>query len=166
MNRWRTLLVAVLGALTVAGAGTMSAAAEPRDSLIQFDSMTPIGSGAPTARGLPGGGLPWTITAGSGAVDRQGDVRVMVKGLVLAAGPKTGQNPFPEYEAAVSCLTPGGVMNVVTPGAATDTPGGDATIEANVMLPHPCNSPEVFVGAVISGEFHWFAVSNVEEEQD
>lgn len=162
MGYWRKFLVAAAGALSLAGMGTLSAAAEPRDTLIGFDSMTPIGTGAPTERDLAGGGLPWMITSGSGTVNRQGDVDVTVKGLVLAAGPHAGTDPFP-LAAAVSCVTPSGIVNVFTPSfPATIT--GDATIEATVSLPRPCKSPEVFVGAFVGGEFRWFAVSNAEDE--
>ena len=162
MGYWRKFLVAGVGALSLAGMGTLSAAAEPRDRLIEFASMTPIGTGAPAARDLAGGGLPWMITSGTGTVDRQGDVHVVVRGLVLAAGANAGKDPLP-LAAAVSCLTPSGPMHAVTPSfAATIT--GDANIDATVNLPRPCKSPEVFVGAFVGGEFRWFAVSDAVED--
>ena len=166
MKHWRSLLVAALGALTLAGMGTVSALAEPRDTLIEFDSMTGIGPGGPTARGLAGGGFPWMIQSGSGSVDRQGNVDVTVRGLVLAAGPTppalVGTNPIPKFAATVSCITPHGVMNVTTATSPAST-AGNSTIDARVTLPHPCKSPEVFVGAILNGSFHWFAVSNAED---
>ena len=163
MGYWRKFLVAGVVALGLAGMATASVGAEPRDTLLEFDSMTPIGTGAPTARGLAGGGLPWMITSASGTVDRQGHVHVTVHGLVLAAGPKSGTNPISDFAATVSCVTPHGIMNVTTAGA-TASSGGDSTIDATVALPHPCKSPEVFVGALVGGQFRWFAVSNSEEE--
>ena len=47
-------------------------------------------------------------------------------------------------------------------------PGGDSTISATVSLPHPCRSPEVFVGTVnaSTGAFAWFAMSNPGDEED
>lgn len=163
MGYWRKILVAGMVALGLAGTATASVGAEPRDTLLEFDSMTPIGAGAPTARGLAGGGLPWVITSSSGTVDRQGHVDVKVHGLVLAAGPKIGTNPITDFAATVSCVTPRGIMNVTTAGAPASSTG-DSTIHATVALPHPCKSPEVFVGAFVSGQFRWFAVSNVEED--
>lgn len=157
----RKFLVAVVGALSLVGIAAATAAAEPRDTLVEFDSMTPIGTGAPSERNLAGGGLPWMITSGSGSVDRQGDVDVSVRGLVLAAGPLAGTDPLP-FAATVSCVTPAGIMNVTTASVPT-TPTGDATIDAHVALPHPCKSPEVFVGATVGGHFRWFAVSNSED---
>lgn len=164
MGNWRKLLLAAVGAAILVVVGTIGAAAEPRDRLIEFDSMAPIGTGAPTARELAGGGLPWMITSGSGMVDHQGDVNVKVQGLVLAAGPLAGTDPLP-FAATVSCVTPTGIVNVTTASVAT-TSTGDATIDTTVVLPHPCKSPEVFVGAMIGGHFRWFAVSNIEEAQD
>lgn len=169
MALWRRFLVASVGALSLLGAGTVGVGAS-EGTLIEFDSMTPITGpavGAVNDRGIKGGGLPWAITAGSGEVDRQGNVSVQVTGLVLAAGANTGKNPIPFFAATVSCLGPNGVTNVRTALFAATVPGGDSTINGSVDLPHPCKSPEVFVGAVnATGAFVWFAVSNAEDEGD
>lgn len=165
MGYWRFLMAGVV-ALSLVGIATVSVGAEPRDTLIQFDSMTGIGAGAPTERNLAGGGFPWVISGGTGTVDRQGDVDVTVTGLVLGPGAPSkviGTSAGLSYSATVSCLTPDGVINVTTAAAPT-TLTGDSTIDATVALPHPCKSPELFVGAVIGGHFRWFAVSNSEGE--
>ena len=172
MRTWRTFLVAAVGALSLVGAGSVTAAAhEGGGTLIEFDSMTPITGaavGAVNDRGLKGGGLPWEITSGRGEVSRKGEVSVRVKGLVLAAGANTGKNPIPFFAATVSCLTHQGIVNVTTPLSPASVPGGDSTIRAHVTLPHRCKSPEVFVGTVngATGAFAWFAMSNAEEEDD
>ena len=113
-------------------------------------------------RGIAAGGAPWVITSGTGTVDRQGDVSVKVTGLIIPVRNPPG-NPIGAFSATVSCLTPGGVMNVTTgPFAASTT--GDSTISATVALPHPCKSPEVFVGFTkMDGTFVWFAHSNTED---
>lgn len=165
MPRIRSFLVAATTALTlVVVAATNAGASESR--LIQFDSMTPItGSavGAVNDRGITGGGLPWAITSGTGAVDRQGHLSVSVTGLVLPAVNNT-TGPIKQFSATVSCLTPHGVANVTT-GLFATTPTGDSTIVATVDLPHPCKSPEVFVGTTRpTGQFIWFAVSNAGED--
>jgi hypothetical protein len=54
----------------------------------------------------------------------------------------------------------------VTTGLFPATPTGDATITATVALPHPCKSPEVFVGFTRTGTFIWFAESNGEGDDD
>lgn len=160
MSRWRSLVVAAVGGLSLALAGASTAGAHDGGSLVEFDSMTPVTGAAVGTfndRGIKGGGLPWAITSGSGEVDRQGNVEVTVHGLVLVA---TGGNPITSFKATVSCITPGGVVNVSTrlfPASST----GDSTIVDTVSLPHPCKQPIVFVGAP-SGA--WFAMSNAEEE--
>jgi hypothetical protein len=163
MGSLRKVLVGVLGALTLVGVGSVTAGAQ-NDTLVQFDSMTPITGtavGAVNDRGIKGGGLAWAITSGSGEVDRQGKVEVQVTGLVI---PALGKNPLANFSATVSCLTPHGVVNVTTGLSPASVPGGDSTINATVALPHPCKDPLVFVGTTnaTTGAFAWFAVSNGE----
>jgi hypothetical protein len=105
------------------------------------------------------------ITSGTGTVDRQGHLSVQVKGLIIPTL-AVPHNPIGTFNATVSCLTPDGVpMNVTTVLTATNaTAAGDSTINATVALPHPCKSPEVFVGLTrADGSFVWFAHSNVED---
>jgi hypothetical protein len=168
MTVWRKLVVGALAALGLVGVLTSSALADEGGTVITFQSMTPItGSlvGNVNDRGLTAGGIPWKITSGSGSVDRAGHVSVTVTGLVLAAGALAGTNPIHTFAAVVSCRTTAqGISNVQTAGVpATST--GDATIDTTIALPHPCTTPEVFVGGLIptpagTTVFRWFAVSN------
>jgi hypothetical protein len=164
MANFRRLLVAVIGAVSLVGAGTVSVAAHDGGTLVEFDSMTPVTGaavGAVNDRGITGGGKAWAITSGSGEVDRQGNVEVQVTGLII---PALGKNPLGSFRATVSCVTPHGVMNVTTDPATTTGASGDAMIRAKVALPHPCKDPIVFVvngTASASGGFAWFAMSNV-----
>lgn len=164
MGYFRKLLVGVLGALSLVGVGNVAAGAQ-NDTLIQFDSMTGVaasGVNVVNDRGIAAGGAPWVITSGTGTVNHQGDVSVQVTGLIIP-NPPLGFNPIGSFSATVSCITPDGVMNVTTgPSAASHT--GDSTINATVNLPHPCKSPEVFVGFTkTNGVFVWFAHSNSED---
>ncbi|HEY6875704.1 MAG TPA: hypothetical protein VI384_05030 [Candidatus Dormibacteraeota bacterium] len=168
MADWRRFAVAAAGALSLVAAGASSAAADEGGTLVRFESMTPITGaavGAVNDRGLTGGGLPWMISSGIGSVDRRGNVDVTVHGLVLAAGANAGKNPIGSFAATVSCLTPHGIVNVTT-GLFPATVSGDSSIHDTVALPHPCKSPQVFVGAVLGGHFRWFAVSNASDEED
>lgn len=166
MAHWRRLLVGAAGALSLVGAGTAGVAADGRgDVLIHFDSMTPVTGaavGAVNDRGIKGGGLPWVITSGSGTVDRQGDVSVKVKGLIIVVPPVNGHNPVPFLKATVSCITPDGVVNVSTASFPAST-AGDSTINGHVDLPHPCKDPIVFVAAPTG---QWFAMSSSEGDDD
>ncbi|HET7421023.1 MAG TPA: hypothetical protein VFL27_11650 [Candidatus Dormibacteraeota bacterium] len=170
---WRRFLVTAVAALGLLASGAASAAADEGGTVISFQSMTPITDGAVGAvndRGLTAGSLPWKITSGSGTVDRDGHVSVAVTGLVLAAGPTTppalvGKNPIGTFAAVVSCRTTAQQIVNVQTGGVPATMSGDASINTTVGLPHPCTTPEVFVGGLIrtaSGAvvFRWFAVSN------
>jgi hypothetical protein len=174
MTVWRRFVVGAAGALVLAGVTAVSAGADEGGTVISFQSMTPITSPSLmnhlNDRGLTGGGLPWQIASGTGSVDRDGHVSVSVTGLVLApsigAGAKGGTNPIGTFAAVVSCRTTAQhIVNVQT-GGVTATTTGNATINTTVDLPHPCTTPEVFVGGLITNMttgqvvFRWFAVSN------
>ena len=166
MRYSRRILVAAAGALTLALAGTVSAAAGDGNRLVSFDSMTPVTGaavGTVNDRGITGGGKPWAITSGTGSVDRQGHVHVAVTGLVIPVAPFNGINPIAQFKATVSCVTPHGIVNVST-GLFAATPAGDSTIDDTVSLPHSCWDPIVFVGNAGGA---WFAMSNANErDQD
>lgn len=160
----RRLLVGAIGAATLVGAGASGVGAQG-DTLVAFDSMTGVaasGVNVVNDRGIAAGGAPWVITSGTGTVDHQGNVSVQVTGLIIPVL-SPPHNPIGTFSATVSCLTPAGVMNVTT-GPFAASPAGDSTINATVDLPHPCKSPEVFVGFTKpTGVFVWFAHSNTDD---
>lgn len=109
-------------------------------------------------RGIPGGGLPWSIAEGKAVLGADGSLAVKVEALVLTG---SGANPIASFRAIVSCQTISGGTAVVTnvstgPFPATTT--GDSKIEAMVALPDPCFAPIVFV---TSPGGSWFAVTGV-----
>src|SRR5579863_388901 len=78
--------MAVIGLVPVLTSSS-SANADP-GTILQFDVMTPVtgpyvGTANPI-RMVPGGGLPWMITSGTGFLSRDGRLDVQVRGLVLA----------------------------------------------------------------------------------
>jgi hypothetical protein len=172
MRKIRWLLAALgigmIGLVPILGA-TSSASADP-GTILKFDVMTPVtgpyvGTSNPI-RTVPGGGLPWIITAGTGSLTRDGHVLVHVRGLVLADEPPVpanlqGINPIPDFVAIVSCQTIGSggtatITNVST-GQFPASTAGNADINARVKLPQPCIAPIVFVfGAPNVG---WFAAT-------
>ena len=170
MSKIRWLLaalgVAVIGLVPILGA-TSAASADP-GLILKFDVMTPVtgpyvGPGNPI-RMVPGGGLPWMITAGTGFLTRDGRLRIHVRGLVLADDPMVpanlrGINPVPDFEAIVSCQTiSGGMATVanVTTGQFPASMRGNADIRARVTLPRPCIAPIVFVASPTGA---WFAAT-------
>jgi len=168
MAYFRRLLVAAIGASSLVGATAVGVGAHEGGTLIEFDSMTGVSAAQaaaqiPNDRGIKPGGAPWVISSGTGEVDRQGHVSVQVTGLIIPVL-SPPHNPVASFSATVSCLTPDGVMNKTTQPVATN-PAGNATFNTTIALPHPCKSPEVFVGLTRStGEFVWFAQSNIEDE--
>jgi hypothetical protein len=168
MTHFRRLLVAVLGALSLAGTATAGVSAHEGGTLVEFDSMTgvaPSVAGTTNDRGLTAGGAPWVITSGIGEVDRIGNVDVEVRGLVIPTRTPPS-NPVGAFSATVSCITPHGVVNVTT-ASFPATASGDSTINGKVNLPHPCKHPIVFVGVTrANGTFAWFAMSDSEEDDD
>jgi hypothetical protein len=175
MSKIRWLLVAMGAALAAALVGlvsvpgvTATASASPA-TILQFDTMTsvtgPYVGTANPIRAVPGGGLPWMITAGTGLLQSDGHLVVHVRGLVLADQPPVppalqGTNPVPDFQAIVSCQSIGAdgtatISNVST-GQFPASTAGNSDINATVSLPHPCIAPIVFVASP-SGA--WFAAT-------
>jgi hypothetical protein len=159
---------AALAGLALVLGGTVSAGADP-GTILKFDTMTPVtgpyvGSANPV-RAVPGGGLPWMITAGTGSLKSDGHLLVHVRGLVLAdqspvPPAQQGINPIPDFRAIVSCqsISAGGtatISNVSTAQFPAST-AGNSDINATVSLPRPCIAPVVFV---TSPGGAWFAAT-------
>ena len=166
--RWllAALGMAMIGLVPVLVSGS-PANADP-GTILRFDVMTPVtgpyvGTSHPI-RMVPGGGLPWMISEGSGFLSRDGRLQVRVHGLVLAdnsAVPANlrGTNPVADFEAIVSCQTITGGMATVTnvsTGPFPASPAGNADIRARVKLPEPCIAPVVFVASPGGA---WFAAT-------
>ncbi len=158
------VMALVLAAVFLAGQFSQAQARESK--ILEFDTMVGIpqaftGTQNPI-RGINGGGLPWTISSGSGELKADGELEVEVQGLVLAAGSNAGSNPIASFRAIVSCLkSDATIENVMTdPFPAITGPasagGGDASIEATLVLPQPCIAPIVFV---TSPGGAWFAAT-------
>lgn len=160
-----TLSVMLFSAL-FAGSATRATAKEPK--ILEFDTMLGVPStltgGQATAafRGIPAGGLPWTLTSARGELKTSGVLEVEVQGLVFAAGPNIGRNTVTSFRAIVSCIqgngTPHNIMTdpfPATTGLASEG-GGNAKIETQVSLPEDCFAPVIFV---TSPTGNWFAVT-------
>jgi hypothetical protein len=134
------------------------------DAKVLAPVSEPYTGAANAIRGVPGGGLPWEIDAGSADLRASGRLRVEVEGLVLARRAPVpaalqGTNPIAQFKAIVSCLTTtdgaattANVSTPLVPASAT----GDAEIDATVDLPSPCFAPIVFVTSPTGA---WFAVT-------
>ena len=160
----RGLLVGAGGALTAVAVDSVwrPASAHAADdagglAILAFHSM--VGVSGPFVgpdrpiRGIPGGGFPWRLTAAAGELRRDGRLRVRVRGLVLAAGPKAGTNPIPTFRAIVSFEGASPLFTAPVPASTA----GDAEINTRVELPTPGFAPIIFVGAGTAAV--WFAVT-------
>jgi hypothetical protein len=134
------------------------------DAKVLAPVTEPYTGAANAVRGVPGGGLPWQLEAGSTDLRAGGQLHVEVEGLVLASRSPVpanlqGTNPFSQFKAIVSCLTTAdgvaATSNISTePFAAT--PAGDGELDTTVALPMPCFAPIVFVTAPGGA---WFAIT-------
>lgn len=168
----RPLLVCLSVMLFVSAffAGSASSVSADESRLLQFNAMVgvprPYTGAANAIRGVPGGGLPWVIEFGSGKLSPDGDLDILVKGLVIdpndpaaiAAG-RAGTNPSPSFMAIVSCLSKdasGATTVNVSTGLFPADAEGNARIKDTVTLPQPCIAPIVFV---TSANGAWFAAT-------
>lgn len=121
---------------------------------------------------IPGDELPWEVEAARGRLDTDGNLRVVVRGLVFKDDPSVppelrGINDEAEFRAAVSCLSEEGDAvvrrTIVTHGfPATET--GNSVISEKLELPEACIAPAIFVLA--GSEDKWFSVTGFEEEEE
>lgn len=79
MNR---LLAGLAMLVVVAGPEASVVAADPK--LLRNSDIVALTTPEQVARGVTGGALPWVIKRGKAKVDADGDVKVMLKGLVFA----------------------------------------------------------------------------------
>lgn len=164
----KTIPLRRLAALAATALPFAAATAGSReDKILEFDTMTGVATpylGATNAiRGVPGGGLPWVITAVKGELGVSGKLEIRVEGLVFANDPsvpaeRRGINTVPNFRALVSCLSRDSngapsVVNVATDNFPASS-AGNAYIEANLALPTPCIAPIIFV---TSPGGAWFA---------
>jgi hypothetical protein len=133
-------------------------------SILKFKTMVGVsgpflGSVTPQTpiQGVLGAGAAWMISEGRGELNSEGELEVHVRGLVLV---RTGQNPLPNFRAALSCQSIDATGKPTTIVVSTEdfpaTPAGDARIEAKVDVPSPCFAPIVFV---TTSAGRWIAVT-------
>jgi hypothetical protein len=132
--------------------------------VVKFGRMAPVvppwtGADGVAIRGIHGGGVPWSIESGTGALRADGRLHIEVEGLII---PALGNNPADTFRGVVNCLTPesptDGVNLVTDPFPASDS--GDSTINATLDLPDMCVAPIVFVtNGTGSAPGAWFATT-------
>ena len=143
---WIPAVVLVLALVLIVQA---SAGGGRNSTVLSFKTMVgtvaPYTGAANAIRGISGAGAPWSLDEANGKLKANGDLRVMVKGLIVTA---TGTNPSAMFRAVVSCLSVSNgaavtVNSVSAPFPATAT--GNARFNGHLNLPSPCLAPIVFV---------------------
>jgi hypothetical protein len=137
------VLLGVLGGATVS-----STAADSRQTF--SSGMTGLPTGSLVLYGITGGGVPWSIGAGSATLTSDGRVHVQVQGLVVAA---SGANPVDFGKAVVTCA---GVFAGETATVPFSDQGNATINDVITTLPSPCLGPAVFF---TSASGRWFAVT-------
>jgi hypothetical protein len=153
-------IVGVLVFSAFFASGSVSTASADESKILEFNTMIgvprPYTGGTNAIRGVPGGGLPWVIEFGKGKLSPDGNVDILVKGLVFDPNDQAvidrgigGTNIFSNFKAIVSCLskdTDGHAITVnVDTGLFPADGEGNAHIKDTIELPQPCIAPIVFV---------------------
>ena len=169
MKKFLLVTLSAIMFLSAFFAGSVSGATAKEPKILEFDTMV----GVPVTlkgtlsqvplRGINGGGLAWTLTSAHGELTASGHLEIEIQGLVFAEGPNTGANTVPSFQGLVSCVKSDGSFERILTGTfpATTGPasagGGNAKIEADLTLPHPCIAPIIFVTNPAGTA--WFAVT-------
>src|SRR5215831_7137204 len=151
-RRWLGVVsAAVIAAFGAGYAVTGHADDEDEDVILAFTTMRGNLPHVDINNNI-GAGAPWVIADGEGALTTDGEVRVKVRGLVLAPSVPNvgGTNPVPSFRAIVSCTTVNAqgqteIVNISTGGFPADAKG-NARIHDKVTLPNPCWAPIVLIG--------------------
>jgi len=165
------ILTIILSVSTFLFAGLVSKADADGSKVLDFNTMIGVPrpfTGATNAiRGVPGGGLPWVIEFGKGKLSPDGDVNILVRGLVFDPNDQAvidrglgGINTVPNFKVIVSCMSKDAdgaaiIVNVSTGLFPADI-GGNAHIKDSVALPFPCIAPILFVTSPTGA---WFATT-------
>jgi hypothetical protein len=164
-----TTLALMLVLSTFLFVGSVPTASADGSKMLEFNTMIglprPFTGATNAIRGVPGGGLPWVIEFGKGKLSPEGNVDVLVKGLVFDPNDQAvidrgigGTNTIPNFKVIVSCLSKDEDGNLVTMNVSTALfpadSAGNAHIKDTIALPSPCIAPILFV---TSPNGAWFA---------
>jgi hypothetical protein len=104
----------------------------------------PASSGGPTLNGIAPGGVPWVLKRGAATLERNGEFRVFVRGLVIP--PPTGMNtPGPVMTVNASLYCDGSSTPVGSTPSVPLSMSGDAAMKSTLTLPAKCLAPLVLV---------------------
>jgi hypothetical protein len=138
------MAVALLGAAMLVGSATAStnAVAAPAPvKLLLKSSLAPSVPTDPALHGVTAGGAPWVLKPSELHLFSNGDIQVLIRGLVIPGLGTPG--PVKSVDAAIYCA------NETIPAATTPSVAlsdeGNALIVARVKLPTTCLTPVVLI---------------------
>ncbi len=104
----------------------------------------PATAGGPTLNGIAPGGVPWVLSRGAARLEQSGELRVVVRGLVIP--PPSGMNtPGPMSTVFASLYCDGSSTPIGSTPQVPLSSSGDATMTGNVTVPAKCLAPLVLV---------------------
>jgi predicted lipoprotein with Yx(FWY)xxD motif len=121
-------------------AAGLVAAPQHTVNVVFRSSIAPSKPTDPTLNGVAAGGAPWVIDRGEVTIQRDGRLRLDVRGLII---PELGTaGPVKTISASIACANETSAEKTQT---VPLTPSGDATIKDHLNLPSVCLGPRVFV---------------------
>ncbi|HXN36539.1 MAG TPA: hypothetical protein VN892_00725 [Solirubrobacteraceae bacterium] len=129
---------ALAGSALTAG----SAVATPEPFLLKT-SLAPSIPSDPMLHGVTAGGAPWKLKRGFFALQKNGQVRVNIRGLII---PELGSpGPVTTVDAALYCGSEMEKTAAFTTPSVPISKKGNALIEATVSVPSSCLAPVVLI---------------------
>jgi|SRR5215472_10570231 hypothetical protein len=96
--------------------------------------------------GVNSGGAAWTLGSGHITLNAQGELNLVVHGLVLPSLGNAG--PVTQVEASLVCGGSGGTIAATTDAVSLNS-SGDAHIIGNITIPASCIGPVILVRAAM-----------------
>jgi hypothetical protein len=145
--------VAVLSVAAIAGSATTAVSAAGHETgdhgrhhggALLNTSLAPSVPGDPVLNGASAGGAPWVLTRGTARLDRDGDLRVRISGLVIPTAPSNG-TPGPVLTVSASLYCGAATTATGTTPSVPISREGDADVTAHLSVPAKCLAPSVLI---------------------
>ncbi len=130
------------GALAGSALTAGSAMATPEPFLLKT-ALAPSVPSDPMLHGVTAGGAPWVLKRGFFALQKNGQVRVNIRGLII---PELGSpGPVTTVDAALYCGSEMEKTAAFTTPSVPISKKGNALIETTVSVPSSCLAPVVLI---------------------
>jgi hypothetical protein len=142
ISRRAAAALATMAALAGSALTAGSAVATPEPFLLKT-ALAPSVPSDPMLHGVTAGGAPWKLKRGFFALQKNGQVRVNIRGLII---PELGSpGPVTTVDAALYCGSEMEKTASFTTPSVPISKKGNALIEATVSVPSSCLAPVVLI---------------------